>query len=222
MSHSLCCVIVFSCSSLSNYCVSSVGGSICLSVFSSCCLRELFIHISKISIIMVEKDLEPEPHFYGVFYKPLLAVVGELGSNVVRLSWFPLLKFSCFSPAIMLSVIMCGLVVSDWCQSLPRMWGLTRTKGKFLLSVRHFVGKLWVLLAVTQPCLCELRCGSSSEAVLGAQPSELLSWVLLAGTWGFLCSKKYPFRARTELSTHWELQVCLSGPMYQAHLWSSC
>ena len=57
--------------------------------------------------------------FSGVLDNPLLAVVGELGSDVARLSWFPLLWFFLFPLAILLFVFIHDLV-SVW--SLSLLW----------------------------------------------------------------------------------------------------
>ena len=65
-------------------------------------------------------DSKSKSCFSGVFGNPPLAAVGELDSDVARLSWFPSLMFFCFPLAILLSVIIGDLVVSDW--SLSLLW----------------------------------------------------------------------------------------------------
>ena len=124
---------------------------------------------SKISIIIVKYDFKSKSCFSGVFGNPLLAVVGELGSDVAKMSWFLLLRFLHFPLAILLSVIIGDLVVSDW--SLPLMWilGPVGSGRKLLLSVQLCVDVQCVLVAGTQLSLWA-QVGSSCEAVLGAQP----------------------------------------------------
>ena len=62
-------------------------------------------------------DFKPKSCFSGMFGNPLVAVVGELGYGVARLSCFPLLRFFHFPLAILLSVII-GDLVTDWHLSL--------------------------------------------------------------------------------------------------------
>jgi hypothetical protein len=77
---SFACLIVFSCNSLRDFCVSSLRASSYLHVFSCISLRELSIFL-KSSIIIMRSDFRSESCFSGVMVYPRLAMVGELGSN---------------------------------------------------------------------------------------------------------------------------------------------
>ena len=50
---------------------------------------------SKIYIIIMKYDFKSKAYFSDVFGNLVLAVVGDLGFDVARLSWFPLLIFFC-------------------------------------------------------------------------------------------------------------------------------
>jgi len=50
--------------------------------------------------------------FYGVFGYPVFSLVGELGSDDAKQSWFPLLRFLRLPLAIGLSLVFTCLAVS--------------------------------------------------------------------------------------------------------------
>jgi hypothetical protein len=78
---SFTCLIVFSCNSLTDFCVSSLRDSSCLPVFSCISLRVLFMSFLKSSIIIKRSDFRSESCFSGVLGYPGFAMVGELGSD---------------------------------------------------------------------------------------------------------------------------------------------
>jgi hypothetical protein len=65
--------------------VSSLRASTCLPVFYYISLCELFISSLKASITFMRSDFRSESCFSGVLGFPGLAVVGELGSDGVKL-----------------------------------------------------------------------------------------------------------------------------------------
>jgi hypothetical protein len=75
------CLVMFSCNSLRDFCVSSLRASSCLPVFSCISLRELFMSFLESSIIITKSDFRLESCFSGVMMYPGLAIVGELGSD---------------------------------------------------------------------------------------------------------------------------------------------
>ena len=75
------CLVVFSCNSLRDFCVSSLRASGYLSVFSCISLRELLMSFLKSSIIIMRCDFKSESCFSGVLGYPGLVVVGVLGSD---------------------------------------------------------------------------------------------------------------------------------------------
>ena len=78
--NSIICLVVFTCSSLRDFYVSSLRTSTCLPVFSCISLRELFMSFLKSSIIIVSSDFRFESCFSNVMVYPGLAMLGELGS----------------------------------------------------------------------------------------------------------------------------------------------
>jgi hypothetical protein len=78
--NSFVCLVVFSCNSLREFCVSSLRASSCLPEFSYISLRELFISFLKSSIIMMRSDFKTESYLPGVMGS-LGLVVGKLGSD---------------------------------------------------------------------------------------------------------------------------------------------
>jgi hypothetical protein len=79
--NSFTCLVVFSCSSLRDFYVSSLRSSTCLLAFSYISLMELFMLFIKTSIIIMRCDFKTESCFSCVLGFPGLAVVGTLGSN---------------------------------------------------------------------------------------------------------------------------------------------
>ena len=82
---------------------------------------------------------------------PGLAVVRELGSDDAKQPWFLLLRFLDSPLTIWLSLLLVGLVVSDWSLSLlwtcePVILGMSA-----LLGDLFFPGGIWVWRAVGQP-----------------------------------------------------------------------
>jgi hypothetical protein len=78
-------LVVFSCNSLRDFCVSSLRVSTCLPVFSCTSLRELFMSFLKSSIIAIMRsDFGCISCFSGVVVYPGLAMVGELGSDEAK------------------------------------------------------------------------------------------------------------------------------------------
>jgi hypothetical protein len=78
---SFTCLIVFSCNSLRDFCVSSLRASSCLPVFFCISLRELLMAFIKSSIIIMRSDFRSESCFSSVMVYPGLAMVGELGAD---------------------------------------------------------------------------------------------------------------------------------------------
>jgi len=74
-------LVVFSCHSFREFCVSSLKASTCLPVFSYISLRELFISFLKPSIIIMKCDFTSKSFFYRVSGNTVCAFVGELGSD---------------------------------------------------------------------------------------------------------------------------------------------
>ena len=77
-------LIIFSCSSLRDFCVYSLRASTCLPVFSCLSLRELFMSYLMSSISIMRYDFNYESCFSSVFVYPGFAVMGELGSDDAR------------------------------------------------------------------------------------------------------------------------------------------
>jgi hypothetical protein len=72
--NSITCLVVFSCNSLRDFCVSSLKASSCLPVFSC-------IYFLKSSIIIMRNDFRSMSCFSGVMVYPGLAMAGEFGSD---------------------------------------------------------------------------------------------------------------------------------------------
>lgn len=106
--------------SLRDVFVSSLKASTCLIVFSYISLRDLFISFLKVSIIFMRWDLRSQSCSSGVLDYPLLAVLGELGSNGAILHWLLLIMFLHLPFAIWLSLVLAGLGVPCW--SRPPRW----------------------------------------------------------------------------------------------------
>jgi len=79
--NSFTCLVVFSCNSLRDFCVSSLRASTYLLVLSCISLRELFMSFLKSSNIIMRCDFKSEPCVSGVLGDPGLALVEELGSD---------------------------------------------------------------------------------------------------------------------------------------------
>ena len=94
--NSFTCLLVFSDVSL--------RASTCIS------LRELFMWYLRSSSINRTNGFKSKTWFSGVLGYSVLAVVGDLGSDVARLSWFLFLRFLCLLLAILLSLILVDLV----------------------------------------------------------------------------------------------------------------
>jgi hypothetical protein len=77
---------VFSCNSLKDFCVSSLRATTCLAVFSYISLSKLLSSFLKSSSITMSYDCKSESCFLGVLEYPGLTVVGVLGSDDVKWS----------------------------------------------------------------------------------------------------------------------------------------
>jgi hypothetical protein len=86
---------VFSCNSLSDFCVSSLMASTYLAVFSYISLSELLMPFLKSSTTIMRYDFKSESCFSGLLGCPGLIVVGVLGSGDTQCSLFLLVRFLC-------------------------------------------------------------------------------------------------------------------------------
>jgi len=100
--------------------VSSLRFSVCLTMFSFISLRELFISSFKTCIIFIRLDFRSESCSSGVLVYPELAIVGELGSDSVKLHWLLLIIFLCLPFSLCLSLALGGLDAPDWSRHPPR------------------------------------------------------------------------------------------------------
>ena len=90
--NSITSLVVFSCNSLRDFCVSSLMSSTCLAVFSWMSLSELLMWFSKSYTSIMRYDFRSESCFSGVLAYSELAVVGELGSDDAHWCWFLLVR----------------------------------------------------------------------------------------------------------------------------------
>jgi hypothetical protein len=112
---SFTCLVVFSCNSLRDFCVSSLRFSNYLPVFCIS-LMELFMTFLKSSIIM-RCDFKSESCFSGVLGYPGLTVVGELGFDDAMQPWF---LFLCSCPCVLPSgYLWCLLVLLSLTVACP-------------------------------------------------------------------------------------------------------
>ena len=74
-------LIVLSCNSLRDFCVSSLRASTYFPVFTCISLQELVMSFLKSSIIIMRSDFRSESCFSSVMVYPRLVMVGELGSD---------------------------------------------------------------------------------------------------------------------------------------------
>ena len=74
--------------------------------------------------------------FSGELGYSLFAMVGELGSEVARFSWFLFLRFLCLPLPILLLVILGDLVVYGWSLSLLWDCGPVVSGERLLLGVQ--------------------------------------------------------------------------------------
>jgi hypothetical protein len=79
--NSLTCLVIFSCNSLRDFCISSLKASTYLCVLSCISLMELFMSFLKSSISIMKCDFKPKSHFPRVLVYSGLVVVGDLGSD---------------------------------------------------------------------------------------------------------------------------------------------
>jgi hypothetical protein len=82
------CLVVFYCTSLRDFCVSSLRTSTCLAVFSCFSLSDLLMPFLKSSTTIMRYEFKSESCFSGVLGYPGLAVVGILPSDDAQWSWF--------------------------------------------------------------------------------------------------------------------------------------
>jgi hypothetical protein len=69
------------------------------------------------SIIFIRWEFRSESFFSGVLGNPLLAVVGELGSEVAKWNWFLFLMFLCL-PLVWVFQVLTGLLsLTGFCPS---------------------------------------------------------------------------------------------------------
>jgi hypothetical protein len=83
---------VFSCNSLRDFCASSLTVSTCLAVFS-CISSELSMPFIKSSTSIMRYDFRPKSCSLGMLGYPGLAVLVVLGSEDTQLSWSLLVRF---------------------------------------------------------------------------------------------------------------------------------
>jgi hypothetical protein len=97
-------LIVFSCISLMDLCVSSKQVFYLFTVFSCISLRGLFMSSLRTSIIVKSWNFRSESCFSGMLVYPELAMVGELGSDAIKCHWY-LFIFLCLLLDIWLSLV---------------------------------------------------------------------------------------------------------------------
>jgi hypothetical protein len=79
--NSFTCLVVLSCNSLRDFCVSSLSDSSCLPVFACIYLRELVMSFLKFCTIFMRCAFRSESCFSGVMGYAGITVMGELGSD---------------------------------------------------------------------------------------------------------------------------------------------
>ena len=91
--NSFTCLVVFSCNTLRDFCVSSLRSSTCLAVLSCISLSELLMPFLRSYTSIMRYDFESESCSSGVLRYPGLAEMGVLCSDDGERSWFLLARF---------------------------------------------------------------------------------------------------------------------------------